>query len=892
MTAALDWPLMGRDRELRVLLRVLERPDHHGAVLVGPSGVGKTRLAHEALTAVAARGARVERATGSRAAQTIQFGALAHLLPSRAPDTPALADYVRQALAALAADARRVVVSVDDAHLLDEGSATLVHALARSGAALLLLTVRSEEPVPDAVTALWKDGLLDRIELGPLPPVVIERLARRALDGALDDAAVDEVQRLAQGNPLLLREVLLHAVETGVLRHDGDRWRWEGQVRADGRLTELVEHRLHHLDPELRALVDTIAFGEPLNLAVAERLGSLAELEALERRALVTIDEGASVQEAGQPHVRLTHPIVGEVIRAAAPRTLARRTWQRLAEATEAASATEDDAVRYALWRLDSGGEIGPAHLLAAAQRAVSSFDHPLTERLATAAIEAGAGFDAAALLAEALSARGADARAMAAFERARAAATDERDRTRLALGEAQHYLVVRGDAAGALALLRDASDAATTTDAQDELDARIAMYAAMGGDVRAAIEAGERMQQRMDAAPHARVSVYITSTIAQVMAGRGDDAVEPLRHAFELAPQIASEAPLAPFLLRMTEVTRLTCAGKLFEAERLCRAAHRDAAATGAPAIIGLAAEVLGDVLMHRGLVREASELLADARALCAEDDPLGLLNMARGLGAVAATWLGDRTEAATLLDAVDPEVAARDARVRFHADRAAAWSAALDGDLAVATARAVEGAHRAIEADHVTWGASLLHDAVRLDAPGLVAAELTALGPAVDGTLVADFATHAEALAAGDGAALEAAAATFEESGAALLAAETWAHAAVVHRRAGRAGRASGVTLCSGALLEACGGASTPALAGLRDPLTIRERQVALLAGGGATSAAIAERLGITVRTVDNHLGAVYRKLDIHGRRELRTVLDRPARTTLTAPTSMADG
>jgi DNA-binding CsgD family transcriptional regulator len=63
--------------------------------------------------------------------------------------------------------------------------------------------------------------------------------------------------------------------------------------------------------------------------------------------------------------------------------------------------------------------------------------------------------------------------------------------------------------------------------------------------------------------------------------------------------------------------------------------------------------------------------------------------------------------------------------------------------------------------------------------------------------------------------------------------------------------------------------------------DPLTPRERQVASLAAAGVASAAIAEQLGVSRRTVDNQLGRVYTKLGISGRSELASVLDgaRPA-------------
>ena len=57
--------------------------------------------------------------------------------------------------------------------------------------------------------------------------------------------------------------------------------------------------------------------------------------------------------------------------------------------------------------------------------------------------------------------------------------------------------------------------------------------------------------------------------------------------------------------------------------------------------------------------------------------------------------------------------------------------------------------------------------------------------------------------------------------------------------------------------------------------DPLTGRERDIATLAAGGASSKEIADRLYLSVRTVNNHLQSAYSKLGIAGRRELATAL-----------------
>jgi DNA-binding CsgD family transcriptional regulator len=76
---------------------------------------------------------------------------------------------------------------------------------------------------------------------------------------------------------------------------------------------------------------------------------------------------------------------------------------------------------------------------------------------------------------------------------------------------------------------------------------------------------------------------------------------------------------------------------------------------------------------------------------------------------------------------------------------------------------------------------------------------------------------------------------------------------------------------------LADACEGARTPGLA-FRDaavPLTAREREIALLAAAGIQSKQVAERLYLSVRTVDNHLQRIYRKLGVTSRAELAATL-----------------
>jgi DNA-binding CsgD family transcriptional regulator len=64
--------------------------------------------------------------------------------------------------------------------------------------------------------------------------------------------------------------------------------------------------------------------------------------------------------------------------------------------------------------------------------------------------------------------------------------------------------------------------------------------------------------------------------------------------------------------------------------------------------------------------------------------------------------------------------------------------------------------------------------------------------------------------------------------------------------------------------------------------DALTASERRVAEMAASGMTNREIAQALFVTVKTVETHLGRLYRKLDVGSRRDLAAALEAPAPPT----------
>ncbi|WP_225825555.1 helix-turn-helix transcriptional regulator [Streptomyces naphthomycinicus] len=217
--------------------------------------------------------------------------------------------------------------------------------------------------------------------------------------------------------------------------------------------------------------------------------------------------------------------------------------------------------------------------------------------------------------------------------------------------------------------------------------------------------------------------------------------------------------------------------------------------------------------------------------------------------------------------------EVRARFARLRGELREAAAWAReglrATPADPGCRTELGLaEGTvGEAAEPD----GVHALYGAVRRGEPERAVGRLPA------GSV---FARHADALARGDGAALDGAAEDLAERGFVLYAAEAHAQAVRAHRdpRAARLSRTRAV-----ALARRCQGARTPALTGLvLGELTARQRQIVALAAAGLSNREIARQLTLSVRTVGNHLYSAYTRLGTGDRGELPWLVDGPERET----------
>ena len=452
--AVVEWPLRGRDDEMRHLRRLLVDSACPGVILAGPAGVGKTHVARACLELAGRAGFGTLHITATQAAAALPFGALATLLPT--PDVRdgvgphgALhaggpggiddrADMIRRSAAALLekAGTQRLVILVDDVHLLDDVSATLIHQLASRNLAFVLATLRTGESTmstPDSITTLWKDGTLQRVDLKPFAVAAVREILAAALDGPVDPATAKQFADRSLGNALFLRELVLGAHHDGSLSDRGGIWRLSGPLSPSARLSELVRIRLGTLDTGERALLELVSFAEPLGQAELSALADPAVAEALERKGLLS-----SRVDGRRLEVRLAHPLYGDVLRAGIPALRMRVMARDLADVVEGCGARRrEDPLRVATWRLDIGGA-DPRLMLAAATTARWRYDLALAERLATAALAEGAGFDASLLLTELHTLQGKVGQAEAELNELMGTATDDTQRGQIAVRRLQ----------------------------------------------------------------------------------------------------------------------------------------------------------------------------------------------------------------------------------------------------------------------------------------------------------------------------------------------------------------------------------------------------------------------------------------------------------------------
>ncbi|MDQ1701906.1 MAG: hypothetical protein QOF57_1158, partial [Frankiaceae bacterium] len=868
---------VGREAELTDIAAALDpRGGFAGVLLAGAAGVGKTRLAREAVAISRRHDTATAWVIGTESSKGLPLAAFAHLLrapPPRAVAHPSamLQDAVAQLVGV--APPGGLIVGVDDAHLLDDVSATLVHHLARTPSVRLVVTVRSGPAAPDAITALWKDGPLKRVEVPALSEDDARVLMETMLGGRVSHDSVHRLWTDAGGNALYLRELIDGERMAGHLTPTSDVWHWRGEATLTPRLLDLLHARLGRLDGDLRHVVELLAFGEPLGADLLQRHVEPALLDEAQTRGLVHLHI-----DGKRRNLRLAHPLFGEAVRAGTSTTHARRLRGDLVSAVQTRDHRRTgDVVRAAVLALDSDQSPHPELLTRAAAQAAALWSLPLAERLATAARDAGAGYVAALVLGYALSWQGRGAAAEETLASATALAATDEQLARASIPRAANLFWTMGRADEGEAVLRDARLRLRDTSAGEELDALGSLFAFHRSRTAEAAATAARVLASPPATDCAVFLAAIGMATSAAVLGRVDLVRQAVRRGWAAA-EGAGETRGMIYALAYGEILALRLAGFVGEATVTADRLASDPELRQFP-MIGL---LRAQAALDGGQLRLSTELFRDVVAALHGVDPsdwtfITVLDLTRAL-ATSGDAAGARAQFETAVSSYRKSV-------EFFLpglDLARAWVSAAEGAVSAAIAEARHAAVICEQSGQPAMEVVALHTAACFG-DRRCAGRLAQLAAEVEGPRAGLAATHARAVADDDARALERVSHDLEAMGALVLAADAVAQATVLHRRAGHRATATAAELRTHDLASRCDGAVTPAIRAAIRPLdlTMREREIATLIAAGLSNRDIAERLVVSVRTVEGHIYRACARLDVGDRGSLGRLTQLPQGT-----------
>lgn len=864
------WPMVAREDKFRQALTALDNStDFQGVALVGDSGVGKSTLARALAETLESRGHTVRFVLGTETGRAVPLGAFSRAITVDVAHEPAT--MLAAAHKTLEHETNLVVV-VDDAQLLDPLSATLVSQLATAGDARVIVTIRSGEPVLDAVTALLKERLVLTLHIDAFTREQTEELAHGVLGGAVKPQLINELYERSGGNLLLLRGLLSAGRENGVLVHTEDGWQLRGPLRADRELYDLLEFRLRSLAPEELEAIEILATGELLDWDILRGLCNAEAVARLERRGLIQLLADGSDRVA-----RLNHPVIGDaairlagVVRSRQLNGLLAQALQQHLRAGGRRSRLPDlrGQIRVAQFMMRSDLEPDLDVIITAAASAVTMSNLSYGEELARYAFDCGGGLPAALVLADALSwqGRGEEAETvLCAFN------PDD-------AGELVHWGCLRaanlfwgcGRVAAARQVLTEVTERVDPGADGGLVQALELAFAFFSGDVATAIETGPTLCAA-DALPLATVWAAVPTACAFALAGRFDE----VRRFAEIGLQAAAVCDSGPqrFGLGVAEVMALTAAGDYLAAERTVE--RYAAPAAGVPEADAMVAALLGLVHLARGELPAACSAFHDSMSALSRGFLLtwpmtvaawsAQAEGARGNGAAAAAAVRSSEEAYVPQIAVFlPEL-----------ELGRAWERACAGETTAAQLHSVRAAQIARKAGMYAVEMRALHTAVRFGDRSQ-ASRLGELAKTLRTPLAEAVAAHARGLADHNAETLDFAADRFAEIGALAFAADAAAEAAREHARTGHRGKELESSTRAHWLASRCE-LRTPAVNAAAQPLPItdREREIAMLAAGGLSNRQIADQLSVSVRTVDGHLYRIFAKLDINRRDQLVRLL-----------------
>lgn len=887
--------LVGRDSELDLAMKILRQEGAGAVLLVADPGIGKTALAAE-IAARLADDMVVMRVHGSPALSAVPYGVLAPYLldlPVEQATSPVaiLREFWAQFEKRRGGEGARLLLIVDDAHDLDEGSTQILAELVTAGWARLVATGRPRPGLPAPLLQLWYDGLAERLELHPLDHDGVTELAERTLGGTIMASAADVLHSVSEGNPLLLRCLLDDSRADGNLVRRNGVWFLTRALSGSGEgLAGVVRNRVLRASEAEREAMYVIALSEPVPAAVLDTQVGRETVRALMDSRLVLSTNGP-----GSP-LKMWHPMYSEALRQIVSPARSLQIRQRMVQHLLAEPPTAEGLLRLVSWALDCGADVEDEQLLEAAFLAAKLLQNPL----AVAA--------AGKVRSEALRPRARAVMAMVSYNDG-----DFRNAVRL-LEEDLGYL--DADPSGPLgAGLLWAAARAAQGDPSSEIvaDSRTAATHLLKGlpesepltglvtrhatalELAALAHDGHYAELREglerfgtvlsgEDADFVMNRLFLLAMRCELLTveGRALEALEAGREALVLLDEQAddllyfSDFVLARYILAALGAGDWTAAGTALER-------YSARSAMGLIVFGGDIQTLKGLSLLRQGRLEQAAELVTPAVEALRVKDPQQLKSLGNALAYYAAARAGDIALAERLAsergggqagehDGAEPGVAAGGAYVEAIAELYT-----LAGQEFMVKGSGLDKLRKLPESVplHRYPGVLLQNLVLRAELGDVQAMEpIKDVTASMSGAWSAGWLSLAEAHLAADGQGFVNAGNLLSAAGMPGPAAAAFDKAALSFDAEGKRPEARQAAVLRDVSEASLGDAlmhDPSAEADRSVPLTRREQDIVALAVSGLTDRQIAEKLLVSVRTVEGHLYRSYAKLGIRRREDL---------------------
>jgi DNA-binding CsgD family transcriptional regulator len=853
-----------------------------GIVLVGDHGAGKSFIAQRAIEQLGDEYLVVQ-VRGSSISSKLPYGALSVLLNDLDASHLEHPLMVLRGLTQLLhnkSEGRRIVLFVDNAHDLDELSSMMVAQLS-AGAHVTLLAACVDMPhVGGDIMGLWKDDLLQRVDLGPFDFAETAATLHHEYGGRFSLTAARALWSASGGNALFLHSLAREQIKLGtVVRQDGVWFLGTGPIALTGEIRDVVKARLNRLGTGQRDVFELLALAGAVPLQTLMLIANPQDMDALQERALIR------VTHEHPPMVSVANPVTAGIVASVVPPGRSAELRRRLTAVLQESDALDAGGATGVAWALDCGEQVRPQVALAAAHTANSDSDPAAALRFIQeaegsepAVLTAIESVNAHMLVNNVESAR----RVLEALDDAACRELPLTEWTALQLLRAE--LEKRSPAPGTdpQASLRELaerlaaepeqhSDAVGTAREQLRLaEAELAAFQGRYADVLAATEDVDTTdlgsELRIVAASVRCEALAVTGNVVpalalgkQVLAAAAnvhvtDRAVREIRGRFLLLLLLSAKFREASAYLDETyggaePQTRL---GGMFE--------------------IGH-----GVIDLHAGHLDDALSRLQAGRWQLRAQDPDALIGLATAVCAYAAALQGEEDMAGLLLGELDqprPPAAWLPERLTRYFE----LSAQAELGQRAASIRAL-----AAEAENDTESAAapalLFQSAATRLGDRQMGHKLGSLGGRVTGQFAALCSRLAEGMREADSELLLGASKDAEASGNAVFARDAARKAVSCANDAGNRIALRIAQRAQQSLDDKFGSPKNGLHSLTTSTLTARECEVAVRAAAGTSNRKIAEQMHVSVRTVEGHLYQVYSKLHVASRSELKDVISTPA-------------